>query len=135
MRLSLVVGIALAAPALSSCVFQRLNEGLPRLMGRDIHEAINVLGYPSDQRVIAGDTVYTWSTGATVPFPVTNYSTTTGINGAPFQMTTATPGFVPMSLPCQIQLATNGEGRIINWRWQGNLGGCDPYAQALRRMQ
>jgi hypothetical protein len=135
LKVKTVMGVALAALALVGCVEQQMNQGLPKLAGHDIHDAFRVLGYPSSHGNFAGDIVYTWRTDGTVAFPVTNYATTTtNVNGAPVVTTTATPRFIPMTLWCQIQLATNEVGRIITWTWQGNRGGCRPWASALNQL-
>ncbi len=47
--------------SLAACVsFANMDAGLQRLMGHDVHDAIDVIGYPTSQAEIAGDTVYDW---------------------------------------------------------------------------
>jgi hypothetical protein len=40
---------------------------------------------------------------------------------------------MPAQLDCTIQLAVGPDHTIKSWQWNGNMGGCQRYAAALRR--
>src|SRR4249919_3804166 len=124
LRISLA---ALVIAALSGCsTFGNLDSGLSALNGRNIHDAINVLGYPASQQQIAGQTVYTWSIDNSTQYQMPNTTTTSGYaGGVPFSATTTGTQAVNMSYLCTIKLGTDSDGRIVNYDWSGNLAGCD----------
>lgn len=116
------------------CATQILNDGLQGLVGEDIHEAFARLGYPDGQRTVLGDTIYIWSTNHNVAMPITTTTTTTGAVGTtPYYGTTTGMGFVPMAFMCTVQIATDENGRIKNYQWEGNQGGCQRYARGFSR--
>lgn len=45
---------------LSACATDTMKDGLPYLVGKPIQNAINYLGYPDDQKTIAGQDIYIW---------------------------------------------------------------------------
>ena len=123
-----------AAIGLSGCVSDQLNQGLTGLVGRPIDFAVQRLGYPNAQREILGDTLYIWSTNRAGVMPILTNQTTTGLVGnVPVTGTTSGLAYVPVQYDCTIEIAVTAEKIIKSWRWEGNLGGCQPYAQALSR--
>lgn len=101
-------------------------------MGQNIRAAVAHLGYPDGQRTVMGDTVYVWSTSRNVAFPMTTTSTTTGMVGnTPVYGTTSSTNFVPMAFQCTVQIATNADGTIKSYQWEGNQGGCQRYARGF----
>jgi hypothetical protein len=127
--------LAIAATVgLTGCVGDHMNDGLQSLVGQDIHVAVARLGYPDGQRTMLGDTIYIWSSNHSAVLPLTTTNTTTGnVGGVPVYGTQTNTNFVPMNFACTIQIATDKSGRITTWQWSGNMGGCQPYANALRR--
>lgn len=124
--------VAIFALGLAGCVSRNMNEGLQGLIGQDIHVAVDRLGYPDAQRTVLGDKVYIWSASHNVSLPMTTMSTTTGsVGGAPVYGTTTNTTFVDTNFNCTITLGTDTNGRIKNYRWSGNMGGCEQYARAL----
>jgi hypothetical protein len=95
---------ALAALVLAACSFDTIREGMSNLQGQPISAAISKLGIPNDERVIAGQKVYTW------------YSST-------FDEGT--------QLQCKIRVIMAGEV-IGNYDFEGNNGMCARYAARLR---
>jgi hypothetical protein len=76
---------------------------LRRLLGQPLDVAVGILGYPSDQREVLGDKVYTWRTNAGV-----------------------------FNAPCQIELGVR-DGVIRHFDWTGGWGGCSIYQNELLR--
>jgi hypothetical protein len=95
---------ALAALTLAACSFDAIKEGMNRLEGQPISAAIAKLGIPSDERLIAGQKVYTWYTST-------------------FDEGT--------QLQCKIRVMMAGEV-IGSYEFEGNNGMCARYAAKLR---
>jgi hypothetical protein len=96
---------------LAGCVYALgMPEKLQPLKGQNIRVAIERLGYPTEQREVLGDTVYTWSTLGPV---VAN-------------------SFMVGQLYCVIEVGTDSAGTIKEAHFHGNAG-CGPYARALSR--
>jgi hypothetical protein len=126
--------IACCAALLTACATAQLDAGLKGLVGENIHEAINRLGYPDGQRTVMGDTVYIWSTNRNVAMPMNTTTTTTGAVGTtPYYGTTTGMTFVPMTFACTVQIATDANGAIKSYQWEGNQGGCRRYARGFSR--
>lgn len=126
--------IAVALLGLAGCVFQNMDDGLKGLVGQDVHVAISALGYPVSQRPLLGDTIYVWSTSQTFTSMTPVTSTTTGYVGTtPVQATTT--NYVPTTdtYACTIQMAVDSNNRIKSYQWQGNMGGCARYSNALKQ--
>lgn len=119
---------------LSGCVAQNLNKGLSALIGQNIRVAVAQLGYPDSQRTMMGDTIYVWNSSHNVSLPIVNTSTTTGmVGGVPVYGTTTSMGEMNGTFECTVQLATDADGTIKNYKWSGNMGGCQQYANAVSR--
>lgn len=125
--------------ALQGCAFNTLNKGLPMLINEPIESAVNVLGLPNQQMNFGSDVVYIWDNryNATIPIFSHTTSTTTGYVGTtPITTTTTTPhtNYVPVEYQCQIKLQVNPSGTIVRWEYFGNEGGCERYANGLKRL-
>lgn len=108
----------LAALALTGCAsFGTMDDGLTRLMGHDVHDAIDVIGYPTSQAVIAGDTVYDWYTSSSGVVYLTN--------------TSGGGTYVPQSWACDVRLAAGSDGRLKRWQWKGQRAACAPIINQL----
>jgi hypothetical protein len=92
-----------------------LKDGLDPMIGQDIHVAIARLGYPQEQRQIAGDTVYLWSNQAGLP-PVGLVDAL--LDGPP---------------SCEIEIAVNHDNIIREYHFHGGNSACGPYAIAVGR--
>ena len=91
---------------LAGCSFGAIKEGLNGLQGQPIGAAISKLGVPNEDRMIAGQHVYTW------------YSSTFD-EGTQFQ--------------CKIRVMTGATSDIITGSdYEGNNGMCSRYAAKLR---
>lgn len=117
---------------LPACVATHVNEGLSALMGENIKTAFQVIGYPSRKLELDDRTVYTWSnlTGgvnfsnhtAQAYSMVGTTAVTTTVN-----YTTA----VPTAYTCELSLATNKAGTIIDYSWSGQMGALETYSSRL----
>jgi hypothetical protein len=131
-----MLALVVVALSLCGCVAQHMNEGLADLMGQNIKVAVGRLGYPDGQRTMLGDTIYVWAASHNTVMPMTTTNLTRGMVGSvPFSGTTTNTDFVPVNLNCTIQLATDASGTIKSYQWSGNMGGCSPYASALKAAQ
>jgi len=124
---------------LSGCAFSTLNEGLPYLVGQSVDAAVDVLGLPNQKLEIGSYNVYVWDNRFTSTVPVynTNTSRTTGsVGNVPVSgtTTTSTMNYVPVQYQCQIKLQVDAENVVRRWEWFGNQGGCQYYANGLKRL-
>lgn len=128
--------LVLAVLLLSGCtalVGRALEQRMQPMIGQDIHAVIQRLGYPAGERVIAGDTIYSWSTDRHQAMTLPSTSTTTGnVNGEPFYATTTGTQTTDWHYECLIEVATGTDGRVKSFQWQGNAIGCAPYAERLK---
>jgi hypothetical protein len=118
---------------LSGCVSQNMNAGLQGLLGRDIHVAVDKLGYPNQKRQMLGDTIYVWAISDTSMGVVPITDTTTGhVGSVPIAATTTS--YVPTveNLHCEIELAVGANNIIKHWEWRGNMGACAGWANRLK---
>jgi hypothetical protein len=132
-----IVGLCLIA--LSGCAFNTLNEGLPQLVGSPIDRAVDALGLPNQKLEIGAYNVYVWDNrfSSTVPIYNTNTSRTTGnIGNVPVSGTTTTSSvnYIPVQYQCQIKLQVDSDEIVRRWEWAGNQGGCQYYANGLKRI-
>jgi hypothetical protein len=124
--------------ALSGCAtFGQLETGLNGLIGQDIGSAISVLGFPSSERNIAGMRLVEWgrSNNATFAMPTTSTSTgyvQSGAGVATYTSTTNSSVPVTMNFNCHIALQVGPDNIIRRYQYEGNLGGCAPYINALK---
>jgi hypothetical protein len=122
-----------SAALLASCINPgQFDRGLQGLVGKDIHAAFSRLGYPASQRVIAGDTVYTWSSSRHAEVALPTSSTTTGtVGGDPFYATTTGHETTHLHFHCTVELITGADAVIKHFQWEG--GDCAHYARMLSR--
>lgn len=103
-------------------------------VGQDIHSVIKRIGYPKTQAVIAGDTVYTWSSSRQEALTLPTTQITNGqVNGNNFTATTTTEETTYYQSSCELQVATDGVGIIKVLHWSAYSGGCFRYAIVLSR--
>lgn len=134
-----VIGFILCAVFLSSCALKTLKNGLPYLVGQPIEVAVNVLGLPNAKMEISEYTIYVWSNQYSTTIPITraNTSYTTGYVGTmPVYGSTTSynTDYMPINNQCRIKLAVSSSGIIQHWEYFGNEGGCQYYANAIKRI-
>lgn len=101
MRIAILLALVLAG-----CVEQKVTRGLTRLIGQDIHVAVQKLGYPATEHEILGDKVYLWTMSGTE---------SASSNGA----------------FCTIEIAASQSGIIKTYHLSGNDAGCRVFVDAL----
>lgn len=114
-------------------VHQDMTAGLQRLVGQDIQDAIERLGYPEGQRTVAGDLVYTWhlkSWEGAMYIPRAAALVEGESEPAPLPTTPQVHGPAPFRGSCDIEIATGRGGRIKGYQWEGNRG-CRFFAARL----
>ena len=122
--------------ALSACAMQKMDDGLPHLVGKPADYAFRVLGYPNAETRIAGSKVYIWgnaNTFTTMETVTSPYSGTAyGYNGGvSYQGTTSYQVPTTYNYNCTIRLVANDKDIITSWDWRGNEGGCSYYSNAM----
>jgi hypothetical protein len=118
MKRALVLALLLAG-----CVDAQQSERrqLGRYEGRDISELILQWGPPESVIPRPEGPVYTFA-GSAIGYASTS-STTSGIFGnRPILATTS--GNVPVTQQCRINAYTDGQNRIIGFRYTGSNGAC-----------
>ncbi len=128
--------IAWTLAVLAGCVNvpEELGDELQSTVGHNIKTVIARLGYPDSERVIVGDTVYTWSMHRHATLTLPQATTTTGYVGdQPITATTWGSESVPIDNQCTLQVATDPNGTIKSANFRGNSGGCRSFLSALQR--
>lgn len=122
------------ALGLAGCATDDLSGGLQSLIGKNINSAQARLGSAGTQSLLQGDRIYTWNTtrDRSLPF-MSPKPWARGFDGTPVYGTAMSATWVPVSLHCTIQIATDQKGTILGYRWSGSLGGCENYNRALTR--
>ena len=94
-------------------------EGLHFLVGRNIHDAVAILGSPTSQQTMPRETIYVWNTSHNVNLPLLTTSSTDGSAGTlPVQ-------WVPANYTCTIRLGVDAEGTVKQWQLEWNATSTD----------
>ena len=136
MRKCIFVSLSLI---LSACSSVHLEDGIPYLVGKPISHAINYMGYPDDERTIAGNDVYSWHyerTFTTTRTVYTPYSGTAYGVGGGMSYSGQTSSVVPEvhNNYCNIRLIVDRRGIVRDWDWQGNYSGCRYYSDTMSKI-
>lgn len=129
----------IAILSLTGCAtWEQLDEGLDKLVGRPLDVAISKLGYPATEQTIAGRKLYRWGNSsqgvAYMPSTSTTYATLgVGARAVPYAATTDSGSYIPVNYACNLTLATNNAGIVISYQYEGNMGGCKRYINALKK--
>lgn len=134
-RFLLVVSVAML---LSGCysTMGTLKTGLSSLVGQSTEYAFSVLGYPNSQQEFGDKTIYRYgnSTQSTMMLP-TSQAVSGQVGGTPVSGTITGTQAVPISGECEIILVANASGIVTSYEYDGNMFGCDRYAQRIRAQQ
>jgi hypothetical protein len=122
------------ATVLAACTtFDDIEAGLTSLEGRPLSAAVSKLGFPDEEREIAGQKVYIWASARSGSYTVPQTNTGYGwAGGRPFTYTYQTQQVQSFNHSCVIRVMTDSNGLIVNWDVEGNIGGCERYASRLR---
>ena len=113
------LGLSLAACATQN----KMDAGLSKLVGQDIHAAISRLGNPDSQPSNkTGDKNYVWTVAHDVLVPIASTQATGAIVGGRQITATSTSGYAEEQQKCTIQLVTDQTDQIKSYQWSGE--GC-----------
>lgn len=123
---------------LTACVTDQLNSGFERIRGQPLSAAIDRLGVPSNERTLAGRHVYTWTTSQLVSTyqPTSNFTTGSipdGPGKTRYTGTSVGGTTVQTKATCKIEIEVDSQEVIRHGSYDGDVGACGKYAQALSR--
>ena len=131
MRKYLIVGATLLISACTT--FSNLETGLAALVGQPFQAAIDKIGYPAGQMKVGDDTVYAWGRNFSMSMPTYNSAQTTGTVGStPYTANTGYTSYQSVNYQCDVKIIVGPDNVIKSWQYDGNMGGCDAYASALK---
>lgn len=122
--------------------FEDIENGLFSLYGRHVDELVAKIGYPNGQNEVAGRKLYIWDSRQTFSYsmPKTSYSSGTmntystyGNAYGTYGGTTTTWVSQVNTYNCTIIVEVDAAERISSAQFNGNIGGCEKYAAALRK--
>ena len=138
MRYTLAACIILGA----CTTFEDIDAGLTGLHGQPMNSLMSVIGFPDSQVDVAGTRMLVWSSSQNVttstPVTTTSYSNASvyGYGGYAYGSgTTTSTTMVPTTVNynCTIKVMIDRNNRILNHDFEGNIGGCERYAAAIRK--
>jgi hypothetical protein len=114
-----------------------LREDLNALVGKNIREAIDRLGYPDSQAVVLDDMVYTWRHTMTVDRPRVVTSSTSATTWGTFASVDTTANTTSVSresvtLECRIRVGTGQTGTVKNYELEGPAAACAHFEGAFQ---
>lgn len=120
-KIFVLVLIFLLAPinAQAFGIKKTMAEIMDSWVGAPINSVINHWGYPTNEKTMAGKTLYYWDWEYTVRNPAyTNaqantYGNTTNINAYTY-------GGGTRNVYCNRILEVNDSGKVVSWQWSGN---------------
>ncbi len=108
---------------------------VPHLKGEPMKVVFDRIGPPDKHRVIANKNVYRWSHQIAESYPSpTSRTPTTNINvkGSNVSAAELESRYSTWNLFCTVTVVANQNNIVEGFEWEGNIGGCAPYAGALR---
>ncbi|MEZ5919208.1 MAG: hypothetical protein R3D66_04680 [Alphaproteobacteria bacterium] len=119
---------------LSACAadpFTVMHDHLKPTEGQHIDKAIALIGYPDEEKTIAGKKIYFWRNGGAVALPSTTTSNTRGVIGSTsYSGTTTSLGTSIASISCEIKIVTEND-IILKVEAYGDNYGCRKYSQSI----
>lgn len=126
MRLTVI----LAALALGACTTTpAMESALAPLAGRPVQLVFGQLGLPSSSAPVGQDTVYEWHRAKLVHGAV---SRATAVGAGSQLSFGGSSGAVPYT--CHVRILADGEGRIKDWQFGEQTGGCRESARSLSQL-
>lgn len=135
------LGLLLAVLVPACTTFEDIDGGLDTFQGRSINDLISVIGFPDGERTVAGRRMVIWSSSQNVTSvsPVTTYSSGTanaygsgGYGYGSYSGTSTTYVPTTVNYNCTIMVEIDRNNSILGHDFEGNIGGCEQYAAALR---
>ncbi len=128
-----IVPLVAALPLLAACAsFDALDQGLATLKGQNRDVAIARLGFPDEQREIAGKDVYIWQRGGMWYSPGGYYGGCSDRYGGIRSMSCV--GFAPsiVDAHCTVRVIADKSGTIVDADRSGDPQTCEYYARRLQ---
>ncbi|MEY9584066.1 hypothetical protein [Sinorhizobium fredii] len=119
---------------LAGCTtMEDLDAGLRDLKGKPYQVAFAKLGFPDNEKTVAGHKVYVWSTSSSGSYSIPKYNTATSyVNGQAIYTNYQTTENVSYDYSCEVEVIVDPSGTIAHIKWEGNPGGCEAYAQRVK---
>jgi hypothetical protein len=134
MKKFLGIGACSALLAMAGCqTFENMDAGLSGLHGQPYQAAFDVLGFPDSESSIAGKRVFTWGSRNTGSYTVPTSTTSTAyVNGQIVTVQSQGTTTESFDYHCKIDVIVGASGIIEHTKYDGNIGGCERYAQRLK---
>lgn len=138
---SLAAGISSLLLVASCTTFEDIDDGLSQFRGQPIDKLIDVLGFPDGEHSVSGLKLVVWSSSqnVTTSTPVTTYNSGNvnayGNGGYAYGNYSGTSTtYVPTTVNynCTLKVQVDQKNTILAHDFEGNIGGCEKYAAALR---
>ena len=127
---------------LAACTtFEDIDGGLAAFHGQPVNTLVEVLGFPDGEQSIAGNQIVFWHSeqDVTTVTPITSFNNGTvnaygtgGYGYGSYNSTTTTYVPTTVNYNCTLKVAIDQRNRILSHDFEGNIGGCEQYAVALR---
>jgi hypothetical protein len=132
----IALGLMCAVVLPGCATFGQLETGLNSMIGQDLSIAVAKLGFPTSERTVAGMKLVEWGRSNNATFLMPTASTTNGYaqygnRMANYSATTTSTTAVTMNFQCRIILQVDTSNTIRRYQYEGNIGGCASYIQAL----
>lgn len=121
--------------------FEDIDGGLAQFRGQPVDSLISVLGFPDGEQTVADRRLVFWNTNqnVTTTTPVTSYNYGSvnaygsgGYGYGNYNSTTTTYVPTTVNYNCTLKVEIDQQNRILDHDFEGNVGGCERYASALR---
>lgn len=130
-----LIALCVAAPLLAGCqTADNMKAGVSDLKGKPYQYAFSVLGIPDDEKMIAGNRVFTWRTGWSGSYSSPTYQTGTAtVNGRTVALGFTGTETHAVSYDCKIVVMAGPSGVIERSQYEGNIGGCERWARKFAK--
>lgn len=124
----------LAVLALAGCAANAPRDAGPAgLAGRNVRDAIVLMGTPETQSESGADTVYTWSRTTESATYLPNQTVNSGFIGNPSPGALEGPSgaYVAQQRTCRIRMTAARDGKVKSVDFKGPRGACDGISNQL----
>ena len=131
MRMTLI----LAALGLGACTTApAMESALAPLTGQPVQLVFDQLGPPSTSTPAGADTVYDWHRARPVSGTPASGSLVAPVAEGENTMTSGFYPGPPVAYSCDVRIVADGYGRIKDWQFGEQTGGCRESARSLRQV-
>jgi hypothetical protein len=124
----------LAVLGLAGCAANVPGDAGPaELAGRNVRDAIALMGAPATQSESGGDTVYTWLRTTESATYLPNQTVNSGFIGSPSPGALEGPSgaYVAQQHTCRIRMTATRDGKVRSVDFKGPRGACDGIGSQL----